>query len=76
MKAAFCRLSPCLLKCSNTYRGSVAGGGRSKSAAKLAAVRANLKRASKPGANTRYVLATETGAIDFRLRPDAARANR
>ena len=27
------------------------------------------------GANTRYAPATKTGAIDFRLRPDAARAD-
>ena len=67
MKAAFYRLSPCLLKLPNTYRGSVAEvDARSPPRSWLPSVR-TLKRLRQPGANTHDAPDTKTGAIDFRL---------
>jgi hypothetical protein len=34
-----------------------------------------LKRLRQPGVNTHHAPATKIGAIDFRLRPDVARAD-
>ncbi len=70
MKAAFFTLEIVVSEISRYLARIGRKGGRSRSPAKLAAVKANLKRAISLDASTRLAPATRTEAIGFRRLQD------